>query len=1346
MRGGGSEVTTNPKTLTTHDPISIDGNSDFTSANGVTGGSGTQVDPYIIEDWDINASGGAGVKIKNTDVYFIIRNCVIHDGKSNYHSGIYFSNTQNGKIEKCEIYNNHDGISLQDSYLGYSSNNDISANQIYNNQYRGIHLRFSSDNNISANWIYNNPWLSIYLYYSSNNNITANQIYNNDWGIQLDSSSNNEIHYNNIYNNFNYGVCNYNSELEYQVNATYNWWGSVSGPYHPVNNSAGTGDNVTDNVIFNPWLTEPYEGGAVNNHLLAYIDSISPNPATEGQTVSFVGHGTDTDGIITTYNWRSSIDGYLSNQASFSTSTLSVGTHTIYFKVQDNNGSWSNEVSESLTINPSGGYTPHDPIYIDGNSDFTSANGVTSGSGTAGNPYIIEDWDINASTAYGIYIENTDVYFIIRNCTIHDGYKPGVRWFDGIHLYSVTNGKIHNVTAYNNYEGIWLSSSSNNNITNCAIYNNNDYGIYLCVSSNNVITNCNVYNNSDGICLVESSNNNDIINCSVYNNSGDGIRLSSSSNNRITNCIVYNNDDYGIYLGYSSNTEIRYNNVYNNSDYGVYNYNSELEYQADATYNWWGSASGPYHPDTNPSGTGNAVNINVVYNPWLTEPWEGGAVNQPPTAYIDSISPNPATQGEIVSFTGHGYDSDGSVVAYNWCSSIDGLLSTSASFSISTLSVDTHTIYFKVQDNNGSWSSEVTESLTINPSVQPSLTVVVDANPTTINSGETSTITVTVTDGTSAVGGASVTLASTNGGSFTSSSGTTNTNGVFTTTFTAPTVTVQTICRITASATETGYTSGSKYVDITVNPIGEEIVSVSIDEYHTSSSEVTVGGTVTLWFNFTNTGNVEWTFYAALSLRNPNEVVDNSPVLKPVTLSPSQQGSAEWTYTIDMEGNWDIVFGVWKEETQETSLGHTGWLESFVTGVTSTEPAVKTLEVPYIHQTYDTLDDFNGSWACAPTSAVMVLAYYGVIASDPIQVSYPSEHDSEYGKYISKNYTYKDHTFSTFHPEHLYWEDQDGNKHYYAWANGTGAWGYIWKDSTASNVGGGVITNLQEYLKLHDFDVKFNETISESEAKTLVMQEINQERPLIGRTYLTSSGHYVVIVGYEIDANNNFWYLVNDPFGDAPYGDYIWGDYGVEQPVKYNYSQMKLGDASRGLITIAPKENHAPVVNSATANPTTVETGETVTITVDTTDEDTGDVLSYVYSCTGGAISGSGSSVTWIVPNIAGIYTITVYVNDGIVNSNSKSVTVTVTTPVTDSDGDGHPDNEDAFPNDSTEWADSDGDGHGDNSDAYPNDASKWKKTEKKEEKGFIPGFEVFIFLIALGGCAILLKHRKRFQ
>jgi hypothetical protein len=47
-----------------------------------------------------------------------------------------------------------------------------------------------------------------------------------------------------------------------------------------------------------------------------------------------------------------------------------------------------------------------------------------------------------------------------------------------------------------------------------------------------------------------------------------------------------------------------------------------------------------------------------------------------------------------------------------------------------------------------------------------------------------------------------------------------------------------------------------------------------------------------------------------------------------------------------------------------------------------------------------------------------------------------------------------------------------------------------------------------------------------------------------------------------------------------------------------------------------------------------------------------------------------------------------------------------------DSDGDGYNDDEDAFPDDSTEWLDTDGDGVGDNSDDFPTDSSEWKDSD----------------------------------
>ena len=92
------------------------------------------------------------------------------------------------------------------------------------------------------------------------------------------------------------------------------------------------------------------EIGTANQAPTAVIDHINPNPASQNDMVSFGGYGTDADGFIVAYRWSSSLDGRLSSQPSFSTHSLSLGTHTIYFMVQDNNGTWSEEVAQILEI------------------------------------------------------------------------------------------------------------------------------------------------------------------------------------------------------------------------------------------------------------------------------------------------------------------------------------------------------------------------------------------------------------------------------------------------------------------------------------------------------------------------------------------------------------------------------------------------------------------------------------------------------------------------------------------------------------------------------------------------------------------------------------------------------------------------------------------------------------------------------------------------------------------------------------------------------------------------------------------------------------------------------------
>ncbi|MEM2899612.1 MAG: hypothetical protein QXT63_02365, partial [Thermoplasmata archaeon] len=86
--------------------------------------------------------------------------------------------------------------------------------------------------------------------------------------------------------------------------------------------------------------------------LTAKIDSITPSPAIQGETVILTGHAEGGSGTYIDYCWKSSIDGYLGNSPTLTLNTLSLGNHTIFFSAKDNSGSgtWSEEVTANLDV------------------------------------------------------------------------------------------------------------------------------------------------------------------------------------------------------------------------------------------------------------------------------------------------------------------------------------------------------------------------------------------------------------------------------------------------------------------------------------------------------------------------------------------------------------------------------------------------------------------------------------------------------------------------------------------------------------------------------------------------------------------------------------------------------------------------------------------------------------------------------------------------------------------------------------------------------------------------------------------------------------------------------------
>lgn len=74
--------------------------------------------------------------------------------------------------------------------------------------------------------------------------------------------------------------------------------------------------------------------------------------------------------------------------------------------------------------------------------------------------------------------------------------------------------------------------------------------------------------------------------------------------------------------------------------------------------------------------------------------------------------------------------------------------------------------------------------------------------------------------------------------------------------------------------------------------------------------------------------------------------------------------------------------------------------------------------------------------------------------------------------------------------------------------------------------------------------------------------------------------------------------------------------------------------------------NVGPEIQSVAAEPDTVRTREASTLTCTASDAD-GDSLTYQWACDAGDVSGTGASVTWTAPAVAGVCTVSVTVSDG---------------------------------------------------------------------------------------------------
>ncbi|MHC1591137.1 MAG: right-handed parallel beta-helix repeat-containing protein [Candidatus Helarchaeales archaeon] len=215
-------------------------------------------------------------------------------------------------------------------------------------------------------------------------------------------------------------------------------------------------------------------------------------------------------------------------------------------------------------------YTMHPRIDISGVSELIAFPNKT-GSGSEGDPYVIEGLEIDANeegsaiSLYNIF----GVYLIIQNCYVHDSRKINV-WHDsGIEMYNCSNVKIINCTIENNYYGVYSSKGQNISITNNSFSNNEKSGVYLQDSSNITIFNNDIAGSPDYGIHLKSSNDNNMSSNNITDNEDYGIFFESSHNNTIELNKITSNNDWGIRIEESNYNNVR-DNVFNHNQVGIY--------------------------------------------------------------------------------------------------------------------------------------------------------------------------------------------------------------------------------------------------------------------------------------------------------------------------------------------------------------------------------------------------------------------------------------------------------------------------------------------------------------------------------------------------------------------------------------------------------------------------------------------------------------------------------------------------------------------------------------------------------------------------------------------------------
>ncbi|NMX21021.1 hypothetical protein C5S30_00990 [ANME-1 cluster archaeon GoMg4] len=244
-----------------------------------------------------------------------IKNNILVGGASNC---IEIARLTGSGVHASSVTGNHIslGINPDPYYEGsgisvWHTNDVLISNNTVCDSENGIEVIGKSDyggaynTTITGNLVKNNTCAGITVYANSvNTTITNNDINANNWGLFLmgdwwgggSAPDGTQFHFNNVTNNTEWGIKNGYSPYapEIDLDAINNWWGDENGP---SGEGVGSGDAVSENVDYEPWLMAPWPSAETEETVTETIDgdgTMTDTPTGGNVTINATGNHTIT--------------------------------------------------------------------------------------------------------------------------------------------------------------------------------------------------------------------------------------------------------------------------------------------------------------------------------------------------------------------------------------------------------------------------------------------------------------------------------------------------------------------------------------------------------------------------------------------------------------------------------------------------------------------------------------------------------------------------------------------------------------------------------------------------------------------------------------------------------------------------------------------------------------------------------------------------------------------------------------------------------------------------------------------------------------------------------------------